>query len=244
MSDELHPNLLPTADPSKLPEPPSTIDATGGVSTFDRQMQSLAHDDAAAPNISGYAITEELARGGMGVVYAGRELKLNREVAIKTLLPGADASRFLTESEITARLPHPGIPPVYALGELDDGSPYLAMKLIRGRTLADLLKERSSPSDDLSKFIAIFEQIAQADGFAHEQGIIHRDLKPLNVMVGAIGEVQVMDWGLAKDLAASPGRESGGAEFDSLSDVSQTTAGAIMGTPGYLAPEQARGEVA
>jgi serine/threonine protein kinase len=199
MHDDLHPNLLPTADPSRIAEPTTTIDATGSLSTIDPGRGSFGRN-AVAPAIPGYTITGELARGGMGVVYAARELTLKREVAIKTLLPDADASRFITESEITARLPHPGIPPVYALGRLDDGTPYLAMKLIRGRTLANLLKERSSPSDDLSKFIAIFEQIAQAVGFAHEQGIIHRDLKPLNVMVGAFGEVQVMDWGLAKDL--------------------------------------------
>src|SRR5262245_51978165 len=126
MPDDVLPHLLPTADPSRLVEPPSTVDATGNMSTFDRQVQSLAHDDA-APSIPGYAIAGELARGGMGVVYSATDLTLKREVAIKTLLPGAPADRFLTESEITARLPHPGIPPVHALGRLDDGSPYLVM---------------------------------------------------------------------------------------------------------------------
>jgi len=240
MTDDLHRNLLPTVDPSKFAEPPSTIDATGNISTFDPRLQSLAHD-AVSLNIPGYVITGELARGGMGVVYAGKELRLNREVAIKSLLPGADATRFLTESEITARLPHPGIPPVYALGELDDGSPYLVMKLIRGRTLAKLLMERSSPTDDLPRFIQIFEQVAQAIGFAHSQGIIHRDVKPLNVMVGAFGEVQVMDWGLAKDLA-SPESDAGGP--DEGASLTHTVAGSILGTPGYMSPEQARGESA
>jgi eukaryotic-like serine/threonine-protein kinase len=241
MPDDLHPGLLPTVDLPQNVEEPSTNDATRSASTFGGRDHSPIHDSL-APSIPGYAITGELARGGMGVVYAGKELKLNREVAIKTLLPGADATRFLTESEITARLPHPGIPSVYALGELDDGSPYLAMKLIRGRTLAELLKGRASPSDDVSRFIAIFEQIAQAVGFAHEQGIIHRDLKPLNVMVGAFGEVQVMDWGLAKDLSVS--REATPSAPADADDLALTSFGAVMGTPGYMAPEQARGEPA
>lgn len=244
MPDDAHPERIPTVDFPQA-EPPSTIDATGSLSTLDRQMRSIAQDPI-APTIPGYAITGELARGGMGLVYAANDLTLEREVAIKTLLPGAPADRFETESKITARLPHPGIPPVHALGRLDDGSPYLVMKLIRGRTLADLLKERASPSDELPRFVSIFEQIAQAVGFAHEQRIIHRDLKPLNVMVGAFGEVQVMDWGLAKALTRDPvSREAQpSAPAPTTGDLSHTTAGAIMGTPGYMSPEQARGEPA
>jgi eukaryotic-like serine/threonine-protein kinase len=241
MPDDLHPNPLPSIDRTRDAEAPSTFDATRSFeSTVDRTPPFAGAADA--PTIPGYAITGEIARGGMGRVYAAIDHILEREVAIKTLLPGADATRFVTESKITARLPHPGIPPVYALGRLEDGTPYLAMKLIRGRTFAELLKGRASPSDDLSRFIAIFEQIAQAVGFAHEQGIIHRDLKPLNVMVGAFGEVQVMDWGLAKDLAVS--REATPSAIADTDDLSHTSAGAIMGTPGYMAPEQARGEPA
>ncbi len=201
----------------------------------------LPSPPADVPGISGYAVTGEIARGGMGRVYAGRDRTLEREVAIKTLLPGADAARFVTEAKITARLPHPGIPPVHALGTLDDGTPYLVMKLIHGRTLAAVLEERSSPADGLPGLVQVFEQIAQAVGFAHSQGIIHRDLKPQNVMVGVFGEVQVMDWGLAKDLAAG-GDESG--QPGECDDVTQTAAGAVMGTPAYMAPEQARGEPA
>jgi hypothetical protein len=193
-----------------------------------------------APTIPGYRITAEIARGGMGRVYAGHDLKLDREVAIKTLLPGANAARFVTEAKITARLPHPNIPPVHALGEVDD-TPWLAMKFVHGQTLADLLKDRATPPSEWPRFVQIFEQIAQAVGFAHQRGIIHRDLKPLNVMVGEFGEVQVMDWGLAKSTAtgseASPGAES------DATDVQHTMAGTVMGTPGFMAPEQARGEV-
>src|SRR5262249_20871605 len=186
-------------------------------------------------------ITAEIARGGMGRVYAAHDLTLGREVAIKTLLPSADAERFVTEARITARLPHPAIPPVHALGTLADGTPYLAMKLIRGRTLAELLKERPSPLHELPRFVQIFEQIAQTVGFPHAQGIIHRDLKPLNVMVGAFGEVQVMDWGLAKDVAGGERERPG--ELPEAENATHTAAGAVLGTPGYMAPEQARGEV-
>src|SRR5271154_128176 len=133
----------------------------------------------------------------MGRVLAAHDLSLDRDAALKILLPGANADRFVRESKITARLPHPGIPPVHALGTLDDGSPFLAMKLIAGQTLADELNTADRP-----RLLQAFTQVCQAVGFAHSRGVIHRDLKPANIMVGAFGEVQVMDWGLAKDLTS------------------------------------------
>jgi tetratricopeptide (TPR) repeat protein len=196
----------------------------------------------------------------MGLVLAARDLTLDREVAVKILLPGRappDAvRRFVTEAKITAQLPHPGVPPVHQLGTLADGAPFLAMKLIRGRTLAAWLGQRRDPSDDLARFVRVFEQIAQTVGFAHARGILHRDLKPHNVMVGDFGEVQVMDWGLAKQLPRIEDRGSRieGSEpcsavsaFDPRSSIldprsSETAVGSVMGTPAYMAPEQARGE--
>src|SRR5262249_49638115 len=150
------------------------------------------------------------------------------------------ARRFLDETRLTGRLQHPGIPPVHEQGTLDDGRPYFTMKLIRGRTLDTLLKERASPLDDLPRFVTIFGQVCQTVAYAHSQGVIHPDLKPHNIMVGAFGEVQVMDWGLAKVLASD-----NVADADTVpgeDDVSHTQAGQALGTPAYMPPEQARGE--
>ncbi len=240
MPENPSPDPRRTVDHVLSPEAPSTVADAGAYQPAGATGRYLPAPPADAPSIPGYRVTAEVARGGMGRIYAGHDLTLDREVAIKMLLPGADAERFVTEAKITARLPHPGIPPVHALGALADGTPYLTMKLIRGRTLAELLKERPSPLEELPRFVQVFEQVAQAVGFAHAQGIIHRDLKPLNVMVGAFGEVQVMDWGLAKEMAS---REREPPEERSAEEnVTQTAAGAVLGTPGYMAPEQARGE--
>jgi tetratricopeptide (TPR) repeat protein len=182
----------------------------------------------------------------MGQVYTATDLRLLREVAIKTLRPEASPERFVTECRITAKLSHPNIPPVYELGELADGTPFMAMKLVRGRTLADVLDASPHPRHDLPRFVGVFEQICQAVGFAHSRGVIHRDLKPLNVMVGEFGEVQVMDWGLAKEVAArGAAPRTRPAPTRPPSDSSDATAdGSVLGTPSYIPPEQSRGEVA
>jgi serine/threonine protein kinase len=201
-----------------------------------------------------YELGAEINRGGMGVVYAARDRTLGRDVAVKVLRPElADrprvVARFVEEARIAAQLQHPGIAPVHDLGVLPDGRPFLAMKLIKGRTLADLLKERAAPSADLPRFLSIFEAVCQAVGYAHAKGVIHRDLKPANVMVGAFGEVQVMDWGLAKtpgppDGDRLPTDDPPGTVIDPGRDPdSHTQAGSLMGTPAYMPPEQAKGEV-
>jgi serine/threonine protein kinase len=140
---------------------------------------------------------------------------------------------------------------VHDLGVLPDGRPFLAMKLIKGETLEDLLKGRADPADGRGRFVAAFEQVCQAVAYAHAHDVIHRDLKPANVMVGAFGEVQVMDWGPAKVLGARPERQ---AEPDATtaptevrsrreSDDLFTQAGSVLGTPAYMPPEQAAGAV-
>ena len=217
-----------------------------------------ANSTESLPEIPGYLVTAEIARGGMGRVLAARELALDREVAIKVLLPSADpdaSARFVTEAKITARLPHPGVPPAFAQGTLEDGSPYLAMKRVDGNTLAELLEGRDSVTDELPKWIGIFDQVCQTVAFAHKQGVLHRDLKPANIMVGAFGEVHVMDWGLGRQVESS-GQSTAGqtqsneeseagsasARADWSAEKADTVAGTVMGTPAYMSPEQARGE--
>jgi tRNA A-37 threonylcarbamoyl transferase component Bud32 len=213
-----------------------------------------AAEVASGPGRAGgrYEVAGELARGGIGVVLKGRDRDLGREVALKVLRAEHVANpsmvrRLLEEAQIGGQLQHPGILPVYELGLDAAWRPFFTMKLVRGRTLAALLDERGEPSRDRRRFLAIFEQVAQTIAYAHARGVIHRDLKPSNVMVGAFGEVQVVDWGLAKVLARADDPDSeagavatirGGGSSDSRSE-----AGSVLGTPAYMAPEQARGEV-
>jgi serine/threonine protein kinase len=201
--------------------------------------------------ITGYELRYKIGAGGMGDVLYALDLSLQREVAIKLLKPDTcvpDAERrFLTESRVMARLTHPNIPPIHHLGRTSDDRPFLAMKLIRGETLWHHLSRRSSPAEGLARFLGVFEQICLAVAFAHAEGVIHRDLKSPNVMVGAFGEVQVMDWGLAKELKGSRLRVGDSGRLAAVSRAvvearHDTELGAIMGTPAYMPPEQARGE--
>src|SRR5262249_13915864 len=145
------------------------------------------------------------------------------------------------------------IPPVFEVGHLNAGRPYLAMKLIKGRTLEDLLKERTEPAADRGRFLAVFEQICQAVGYAHSKRILDRDLKPARVMVGSCAEVHALDWGLAKllppggetahELAAGTETNCGAFTQTSRPSDSATLAGSMLGTPAFMAPEQASGEL-
>jgi serine/threonine-protein kinase len=205
----------------------------------------------------------EIARGGMGVILRGRDPTLGRDLAVKVLLekhagrPEVER-RFVEEAQIGGQLQHPGVVPVYALGRFADGRPYFTMKLVKGRTLSALLAERADLAHDRPRHLNVFLYVAQTMAYAHAKGVIHRDLKPANVMVGAFGEVQVMDWGLAKVLA-----EGGVADEDQASRERQrpenatvirtgrtdegagsdTQAGSLLGTPAYMPPEQAAGDV-
>jgi hypothetical protein len=205
---------------------------------------------------------EEIARGGMGLIYRATDTALGREVAVKVLHErfapdSGTARRFAAETRITAQLQHPGIPPVHDGGTLPDGRPFLAMKLIKGQTLEELLAARPDVSAERGRYLAVFEQLCQAVAYAHAHRVIHRDLKPANVMVGGFGEVQVMDWGLAKVLAEAPGpapadEDPGATVVATLiresdtddADAARTQAGSILGTPAYMPPEQAGGEIA
>src|SRR5262245_39239422 len=159
-------------------------------------------DDAppAPPDTPRYRFEAFLARGGMGEVWHGCDTALGREVALKVLREqvfgdsGARA-RFEEEARHASRLEHPSIVPVHDLGELPDGRPFFVMKLIHGRTLADLLAVRATLAEDLPRWVGVFAQVSAAVAFAHARGLIHRDLKPSNVMLGEFGEVLVLDWG-------------------------------------------------
>src|SRR5262249_42227730 len=218
--------------------------------------RSAGNDGPTLPRTERYALDGEIGRGGMGVVLRGRDPKLGREVALKVLREQyADneeaKQRFLEEAQIAGQLQHPGVVPIYELDHFEDGRPFFAMKLVKGRTLAALLKERPDPTHDRPRFLQIFEQTCQALAYAHSKKVIHRDLKPANVMVGAFGEVQVMDWGLAKVLGNES--ESPPADPDNPGSClpltppglsgTDTQPGSIRGTPAYMPPEQALGEV-
>ncbi len=215
-----------------------------------------------------YQIQGEIARGGMGAIMHGRNVDLGRNLAIKVLLDAHKdkpdvVHRFIEEAQIGGQLQHPGIAPVYELGKFSDMRPYFTMKLVKGKTLAMMLLERRDIFDR-GKLLGIFEQICQTMAYAHSRRVVHRDLKPANIMIGAFGEVQVMDWGLAKVLSSGgiadekkardhlPGNSiiqtcrndgSGAALVGTDGLGSQTMMGSVMGTPGYMSPEQALGEV-
>jgi len=234
-----------------------------------------------------YTIVKELAGGGMGTVYLAEDRELSRQVAIKVLnVPLVDddsRQRMLREAEVIARLEHPGIVPVHDVGALDDGRIYYAMKYVRGRRLDEYVAQAESINDRLRKFQSVCDAVA----FAHSHGVVHRDLKPQNIMIGAFGEVLVLDWGVAKLMQregeAEIGRSgdgetgrsgdgetgrSGDGETGRSGDSDKragasprppvsaspflpvspsprppvSTAGTVIGTIGYMSPEQARGE--
>ena len=206
-----------------------------------------------------YQLIGEIARGGMGSVLKGRDVDLGRDLAVKIILEEHRdhpemARRFVEEAQIGGQLQHPGIVPVHEIGRFPDGRLYIAMKLVRGRTLAALMESRKGPADDRPRFLSVFEQVCQTMAYAHSRGVIHRDLKPSNVMVGGFGEVQVMDWGLAKVLnqGGVADEEKAPRSRDDLSgirtvrtgsDACDSRAGSVLGTPAYMAPEQARGAI-
>jgi len=201
------------------------------------------------PDFSGtrYRALRHLARGGMGTVWLAEDTILNRQVAVKILDPADDsgelASRLLREARVLARLEHPGIVPVHDAGTLGDGRAFYCMKYVEGQTLDQYVGSGSSLPERLN----LVQRIAEPLAFAHSRGILHRDLKPENIMIGSFGEVLVMDWGVAKvkeGVRSAVGTEAQGDSSSNLANGLPGTAhGRILGTPGYMSPEQARGDI-
>jgi serine/threonine protein kinase len=209
---------------------------------------------------SKYLVIHKVGSGGMGTVYLAQDIDLGRKVAVKVMnvadSSGALASRMTREARIVALLEHPSIVPIHDVGALDDGRVFYAMKLVQGKRL----DEFASGASSLSDLLRIFQKVCEAVAFAHARGVIHRDLKPENIMVGPFGEVLVMDWGVAKvfgdgrlNSAAGPGDD--GIEVRAIDDVDlvatlplaagnegDTSGGTVIGTPAYMAPEQAMGK--
>jgi serine/threonine protein kinase len=188
-----------------------------------------------------YELGAELGRGGMGAVFRARDTELGRDVAVKVLAEGVHdaelAERLWREAAIAAGLEHPGIVPVYDVGTLADGRPFYVMRLVGGTRLDRLIVSEAPRAQRLEVFLRICEAVA----YAHAHGIVHRDLKPENVFVGPFGEVQVLDFGVAKRLGDAP-MAAGAAGAERPRPTPGTWPGTIIGTPGWMAPEQARGE--
>jgi serine/threonine protein kinase len=205
-----------------------------------------------------FTIVRQHARGGLGVVSLAKDEQIKREVALKQILPqhvdnAVLKRRFLYEAQITGQLEHPSIVPVYTLGADDAANPFYVMRFVKGRTLDEIIREHhASPNpivfrELLRRFIAVCQAVA----YAHSRGVIHRDLKPANVMLGDYGETLVLDWGLAKDIkqggadpglwgAPTPPPPAGGKSATPHSEM--TMVGQVIGTPAYMAPEQAEGK--
>ncbi|MDF1658456.1 MAG: protein kinase [Verrucomicrobiales bacterium] len=220
----------------------------------DNDLSAMGADpDASVPFVFGHKI----AQGGMGAILEADDCKFGRKIAVKVMLSEGGLSteqklRFVQEAAVLGKLEHPNIVPVHDLGRDSSGDLYYTMKLVKGRTLQDIINDlRSEDPEALSLYplehlLTIFQKICDALAFSHSENIIHRDLKPENIMVGEFGEVLVMDWGLSKILDGSAELvtpQSLDPNQKKTSSISATLEGSVMGTPQYMSPEQAAGEI-
>ncbi len=244
-----------------------TLDSLGAAAATADQRHALTHTDrfvTQAAQAAAYApqqrftVLRHYQQGGLGRLMIAQDTELNREIALKEILPAhadneENRKRFVREAEITGALEHPGVVPVYSLGEFADGRPYYAMRLIRGvdlrRALDDFYsRDAARPERELEfrQLLGRFVNVCLAIDYAHSRGVIHRDIKPANIMLGDFGETLVVDWGVAKpldegpttaDLDAAPVRPSDRAAS------TRTEAGRMVGTLPYMSPEQAGGRL-
>jgi serine/threonine protein kinase len=207
-------------------------------------------------SVTRYRVTRTIGEGGMGRVVEAIDERFGRRVAIKELLPDGRTeeweARFRLEAVVTANLEHPGVPGVHDRGWRVDGTPFYVMRLVQGRTLIDAIGSATTMRERLALLPAVVSA-AQTLAFAHEHGVIHRDVKPQNIILGKHGQTILLDWGIAKvrgvdDVSVErplPGISGASASKDmkDIHDSTKTRAGAVFGTPGYMAPEQARGSI-
>jgi serine/threonine protein kinase len=237
-----------------------THEETFAASPSDKTLKPASgisfRKDSAEFEIKDYSIADEIGRGGMGSVVAANDPRLERTVALKVMLATdageAATRRFEREARVLARLEHPNIIPVHEVGITTDGRPFYTMKLVKGRTLQSIIEgirnddTETTSEYPLDKLLTVFRKVCDAVAFAHHVGIVHRDLKPDNVMVGEFGEVLVMDWGLAKLLDEAEEESDISVDLSALKPTdsgSLTLDGQILGTPQYMAPEQAAGQL-
>ncbi len=190
-----------------------------------------------------YELAGEHARGGLGRILHGRDVLLDRPVAVKQLLRDGDEAeaRFIREALITARLQHPSIVPVHDLGRTPAGKPFYTMRMISGRSLAEIIRQTRTLEQRLALLHHVIA-VAHAMAYAHERRVIHRDLKPSNILIGPFGETVVVDWGLAADLdEANRGSRSVSTAYE-IAAAGLTVSGTVLGTPEYMPAEQAEGK--
>ena len=261
------------AEHGQRPAPPGDLAVEGGATTIPVYPASTLGADgdsgSGSTRFAGHSMTgaprfrikRSHAKGGLGEVFVAHDQELHRDVALKEIqkqhaqCPSA-RSRFSLEAEITGRLEHPGIVPVYSLGALADGRPFYAMRFIRGKSLQQAIQEfhesdveRSAPERTIEfhKLLGRFVDVCQTIEYTHSRGVLHRDLKPSNIMLGKYGETLVVDWGLAKatgdkeDAAQTPG-EPRLTPRGTHEGAAQTAIGTALGTPTYMSPEQAAGK--